>query len=455
MKGIIDASWLFRMNDTIAAISTPIGASGIGIIRLSGDASLKIAKRIFKIKKRLISHRLIYGKIIDPETNSVIDEAFLCYMKKPKTYTREDIVEINVHSSFVVLSRVLSLVIKNGARLATPGEFTKRAFLNGRIDLIQAEAVAKLISSKTELARKISTREIEGNLSSKIKKIKESLLSSLSELEAGLDFEEEIERKKVYNELISIKEELKALSSGYRIGRYLSNSAISVIIGKPNVGKSSILNAIVGRPSAIVTPIPGTTRDIISEIIDIDGIPLKIVDTAGLCKAIDIVEREGIKRALKAIEGADIVICVLDGSSSITEDDIAILERIKNKNAIFAVNKLDLPQKIELSILEKYKKPIVFISCKKKKLSSLFSAIKSLLFSSYDENHIITNIRHKELIERAFNCLDIAIRSYDSGDEIVSFELRDSIKAISELLGEGITNEDILDRIFKTFCIGK
>lgn len=443
------------MNDTIAAISTPIGQGGIGIIRLSGDTSLKIAKKIFKTKKRFLSHRLMYGKIIDPETNSIIDEAFLCYMKKPETYTREDIVEINIHSSFVVLSDVLSLVIKNGARLASPGEFTKRAFLNGRIDLLQAEAVANLVSSKTELARKISTRELIGYLSSKIKKIKESLLSSLSELEASLDFEEEIERERVYNRLISIKKELKALSEGYRVGRYLSNSAIGVIIGKPNVGKSSILNAIVGRDAAIVTPIPGTTRDLISEIINIDGIPLKIVDTAGLCKAIDIIEREGIKRALKAIERADIVICVLDGSSFITKDDIAILEKIKSKNAIFAVNKIDLPQKINLSILEKYKKPIVFISCKKKKLSSLQQAIKNLLFKSYDENHIITNIRHKELIERSFNCLNKAISSWKREDEIVSIELRDSIKAISELLGEGITNDEVLDRIFERFCIGK
>lgn len=443
------------MNDTIAAISTPIGAGGIGIVRLSGKSSLKIIKEIFLSKKRLSSHRLIYGKIIDPEKHCIIDEAFVCYMKAPKTYTREDVVEINIHSSFPVLSEILSLVIRKGARLAEPGEFTKRAFLNGRIDLVQAEAVCNLVLSKTHLARKIALREIEGDLSLKIKKIKEGIISSLSEIEASLDFEEDIEKEKIYQDLISIKKALKSLVEGYKVGKYLSNCAVGVIIGKPNVGKSSILNALTGKDVSIVTPIPGTTRDLVSEIINIDGIPLKIVDTAGLCKAIDIIEKEGIKRALRAIKLADIVICVFDGSSPISEDDIGILERMKNTKAIFAVNKIDLCQRIEIPILERYKKPIVFVSCKRKILSPLEDAIKNLLFSSYDESHIITNIRHKKLLKTSLNCLNRAISSLTLKDEIVSLELRDAVKALSELLGETITNEDILDKIFSKFCIGK
>ncbi len=476
------------MDDTICAISTPIGEAGIGIVRLSGEKSLSIARRIFKTKKRLTSHRLIYGKIIDPEKNSIIDEVLLCYMKAPKTYTKEDIIEINIHSSFAVLSEVLSLVLKEGARLAQPGEFTKRAFLNGRIDLVQAEAVAKIVSSKTDFARLVSERELDGHLSSKIRDIKENLLMIISELEAGLDFEEELElehpstrsqeeerrdqeseirtpehqqkeghqstKEKIRGGILSVKKELKALLNGYKVGRLL-NSAIGVIVGRPNVGKSSILNGIIGRPAAIVTEIPGTTRDLISEIINISGIPLKIVDTAGLCKTIDLIEKEGVKRALKAIDVADIVIYVLDGSSFITEDDIRILEKIKDKNVIFAINKVDLPQRIEVSFLKKYKKPIVFICAKNKKLSSLLEAIKGILFKSYDESHIITSVRHKDLIERSLKFLDCAIKSWNLGDEIISLELRDSINAIAEILGENIRDEDILDRIFSTFCIGK
>jgi len=443
------------MNDTICAISTPIGAGGIGIIRLSGAKSLKIAKRIFRTKKRILSHRLIYGKIFDPNTDSLIDEALLCYMKAPKTYTREDVVEINIHSGYAVLSSVVSIIQKEGARLAEPGEFTKRAFLNGRIDLIQAEAVAKIVQSKTELSRSLAAREIDGDLSIKIRNIKENLTLSLSYIEAGLDFEEEIPKEVVKKEISSALKELNSLLAGYKVGRFLSNCAIGVIIGRPNVGKSSILNSIIGSDVAIVTPIPGTTRDLISEIININGILLKIVDTAGLCNPIDLIEKEGVKRALGAIEKADIIIYVLDGSFPITGDDIEFIEKIKDKNVIFAINKNDLPQRINPLILEKYKKPIVSTSSKYKEVSCLLDAIKKLLFSSYDESHIITSIRHKELIEKSILYLDKALGSFNLGDEIVSIELRQAINTIGEILGEKISDEDILDRIFSTFCIGK
>ncbi|MEW6482664.1 MAG: tRNA uridine-5-carboxymethylaminomethyl(34) synthesis GTPase MnmE [bacterium] len=441
------------MHDTICAISTPIGEAGIGIVRISGGESLKIAKRIFRSKNKLTSHRLIYGKIIDPDSNCIIDEALLCYMKAPKTYTREDVVEINLHSGFAVLSEVLSLVLKEGARLAEPGEFTKRAFLKGRIDLVQAEAVEKIISSKTTLAREISTQQLQGELSLKIRKIRENLLSILSLIEASLDFEEELDRERLFKDIFSIKKELKGFLEGYRTGKFLSNSCIGVIIGRPNVGKSSILNALIGTDRAIVTPIPGTTRDLVSEVINIKGIPLKITDTAGLCDAIDLIEKEGIKRAYKAIENADIVIYVLDGTGIITKDDIAIFEKIKNKSIIFTVNKSDLPKRIDIEVLKKYKKPIVFVSAKRKEVSLLLDEIEKALFSSYDEAHIITSIRHKEAMERSLEHLDRAISSKE--DEVVSIELRDSIDAISEILGENITNEDILDRIFSTFCVGK
>ncbi|HAW49800.1 TPA: tRNA uridine-5-carboxymethylaminomethyl(34) synthesis GTPase MnmE [bacterium] len=439
------------MNDTIAAISTPPGIGGIGIVRISGPKSLKIAKKIFRSKKPIENRKLIYGKIINKD--EVIDEVLLSYHKAPYTYTREDIVEINIHSGLSSLKETLSLVISCGARLAEPGEFTKRAYLSGRIDLSQAEAVSKIVSAKTELARKIAVRELGGSLSLKIKEIREGLLSCLSYIEAGLDFEEELDKEGIYKDTILLKEKLDNLILGYRSGRYLSDCAIGVIVGKPNVGKSSILNALLGTKRAIVTPIPGTTRDLVSEIINIKGIPLKIVDTAGLCFAIDIVEKEGIEMAWAAIETSDIVILVFDGSVSLTDDDLVILEKIKKDNLILCVNKCDLPLAIDISQIKNY--PIVYISAKEGNISPLVSTIEETLFSSFDENNIITSIRHKEAIEKAIFHLERAIHEIDKRDEIASIELRASIDSLSGIIGEKITDEDILDKIFFTFCIGK
>ncbi|PIX87210.1 MAG: tRNA uridine-5-carboxymethylaminomethyl(34) synthesis GTPase MnmE, partial [Nitrospirae bacterium CG_4_10_14_3_um_filter_44_29] len=341
------------LDDTIAAISTPAGEGGIGIVRLSGKDAVKISNRLFhspkgKTLSASASHRIIYGFIKDPATSEAVDEALVSVMRAPNTYTREDIVEINCHGGMSPLRDVLELAVKNGARLAEPGEFTKRAFLNGRLDLSEAEAVLDLIRAKTDESHRIALEQLRGKLSEKILNLREQLTNLCVFIEAYIDFPEEDiglgSRKETIESAAAILKELELLLKSYDEGRFFREGLAATIVGKPNVGKSSLLNALLQKDRAIVTDTPGTTRDTIEEYLNINGLPLRIIDTAGIRESHDMAEKEGVKRSISAMEDADLVIAVIDGSEPLKDEDIEVIEKVKGKNTIIAINKSDLMQ---------------------------------------------------------------------------------------------------------------
>ncbi|MEW6621465.1 MAG: tRNA uridine-5-carboxymethylaminomethyl(34) synthesis GTPase MnmE [bacterium] len=460
---------MYILNDTIAAISTPLGEGGIGIVRLSGKKAIEIADKIFKGKNRIsefTTHTIHYGKIVEANSKEVIDTVLLCVMRAPKTYTCEDVIEINAHGGIVSLNRILETVLSLGARLALPGEFTKRAFLNGRIDLSQAEAVVELIRAKTDLAAKFALSQLSGNLYHEISNLRNQIISLLAEIEASIDFyEEDIEllpNTEILNRLNETKTKIEELIDSAKYGKVLQQGVITTIIGRPNVGKSSLLNALVGQPRAIVTHIPGTTRDTIEETIDIEGIPLKVVDTAGLRHTVDIVEEQGVQRAKKALKLADLIMFVMDGSENITQDDLIIMDELKNKQTIIIINKFDLPQLIEIDKVKNYlpDKPIINLCATqqlglnelKKKIKEIFLAGKILSTDA----PLITNIRHKEALISCLKNINSAIKSIENNlsFEFSSVDLRESLDNLGLIIGETVT-EDILNEIFSKFCIGK
>lgn len=456
---------------TIAAISTAVGEAGIGIVRISGKKSLEIANKIFKgnkVKELNESHskRLIYGHIIDRENNKIIDEVLISYMKAPHTYTREDMVEIYCHGGIISVKKVLDLVLKNGARLAEPGEFTKRAFLNGRLDLSQAEAVIDLIRAKTDKSFEASLNQLEGSVSSKVKEIRDILLDMIAHVEVSIDFPDEDIEDVTYEDLesnaLKVKEKIEKLLETADRGRILRDGLSTVILGKPNVGKSSLLNAILRENRAIVTDIPGTTRDIIEEYVNIDGIPLKIIDTAGIRKTEDIVEKIGVDRAKESVERADLVIGVFDASRELSDEDYQIIDIIKNKKAIVLLNKIDLPNKFDKQHLQSLvgdKKIIETSIASGIGIDELEKSIKDMFYSGEVEIHsdvIITNVRHKNLLEIALENINSALNDIRSHVPIDCIEvyLRSCWDNLGEISGDTI-DEDILDKIFSEFCIGK
>ncbi|MBI5198879.1 MAG: tRNA uridine-5-carboxymethylaminomethyl(34) synthesis GTPase MnmE [Nitrospirae bacterium] len=460
------------LDDTIAAISTPIGEGGIGIVRLSGKDVLRIAGRIFSPARlqtqdsRLKTHTIHYGHIVDPESGNVIDEVLLTFMKAPATYTREDVVEINCHGGIVPLKNVLELCLKEGARLADPGEFTKRAFLNGRIDLTQAEAVIDIIKAKTDRSLKAAMDQLRGSLSLRLNQIRDKLINLTAYIEAHIDFpDEEIDipsREWVETELTGIIIEINDLIRSSDEGKVLREGISTAIIGRPNVGKSSLLNALLMEDRAIVTEIPGTTRDIIEEFINIDGIALKIVDTAGIRKAKGLAEEEGVRRSLRAIDGADLILLVLDGSQVLKEEDRTLFEKVKGRQGVIVLNKNDLPPKIEEDDLSKVigEKPLVKISATEMTgIEELRKEISNLIFNgkvNSQEGAIITKLRHKKNLldakENLENFRDLLAEGQSS--EFLALDLREALDHIGEIVGI-VTTEDILDRIFSEFCIGK
>lgn len=459
-----------KNEDTICAISTPIGEGGIGIVRISGKDAILIADKIFfpKINKKLSalpSHTIHYGEIMD-DSKEKIDEALVSIMKAPNTYTKEDVVEINCHGGAVPLKRVMELVIKNSARLAEPGEFTKRAFLNGRIDLSQAEAVIDIINSKTDDSLRLAVNQLSGILSKKVNAIREELISIIASVEASIDFVDEdiefISRDVMGKRIKKAVDEIDALITTADEGRIYKEGIATAIIGRPNVGKSSLLNALLKEERAIVTPVPGTTRDVIEEWVNIKGMPLRILDTAGIRHTEDIVEIEGVKRSREAIKSADIILLLIDGSVKLNEEDKGLMEEVRDKKLIVLLNKSDLPSLVKKDDIEKAlpEKEIVTISALTGEgVDRLRSVIHGLLFKggiTAGERPIITNLRHKTALEKTKKTLETLEGSLknEMSEEFLAVDLRGALNALGEITGETAT-EDILNRIFEEFCVGK
>lgn len=463
----MDKKWA---EDTIAAISTPLGIGGIGVVRLSGPQALEIALRIFRPKggrkDSLLSHRFYLGEVVRPIDQSVIDEVLLVFMRRPKTYTREDVVEIQCHSGILILKEILEAVLQSGARLAEPGEFTKRAFLNGRIDLTQAEAVIDLISAKTQKALELANRQRSGKLAFQVQQLREELMDLLTYVEAGIDFPEEeipqLSGPELSRRLQDLRHRLQVLIASYAEGKIFREGMAAVIVGRPNVGKSSLLNALLGEERAIVTSIPGTTRDVLEEVINVRGIPLRILDTAGLRHAQDLIEEEGVRRTKKCLQEADLVIWVLDGSEPENSEDLAILSEIRGRNVLVAINKNDLPPKLSLAFLQNElpSAPCISVSALYGKgLEELKDALASLILKdkvSDSAEVIVSNIRHKQSLESAKNALERAIDSLQKNltEEFIALDLRQGWEALGEITGE-TASEEVLERIFSKFCIGK
>ncbi len=442
------------MADTICAISTPIGIGGIAIIRVSGEDSVDIVKKIFKFPEKVESHRIYYGHII--YENEIIDEVLVTVMLAPKSYTRENVVEINCHGGYIVAKKILEILLKIGARLAEPGEFTKRAFLNGRIDLIQAEAVVNVINSKSEVALKIFEKQLKGETRKRIEDLKENFIEISSYLESYIDFDEDVEDidlNKIKVQLKKIYEKIVEIIDNYKKVKNFIEGVNIVIAGAPNSGKSSLLNYFLKTNRAIISEIPGTTRDTIEEEIFLKNFPVKLIDTAGIRETEDIIEKEGVKRTFDKLEDADIVIYLYDIEKGLDDYEVDLIKKLKNeKKIIVCANKIDKVENINIS------KDILPISVKKNiNLNILEDKIVKLLEdnSLTDDSLLITNIRQKKIFENIKNILERVLNNFQNYYiDMLAVEIREILNEIGKLTGE-ITTEDILDNIFSQFCIGK
>ena len=455
---------------TIAAISTATGNGGIGIIRMSGKKCFEILEKIFipynKKNNEINGYTIKFGYIVDPETKEKIDEVLVSFFIEPKSYTTENMCEINSHGGIVVEKKILELCLRNGAEIAEAGEFTKRAFLNGRIDLAQAESVIDLINSKTDNEAKASINQLEGNLSKKIHSIRDKLLDVMADIEADIDYPEydieEVTNSKIKNILEEIRNDLYKLSNSFENGKILKEGVKTIILGKPNAGKSSLLNTILEEERAIVSEYAGTTRDTIEEFVNINGISLKLIDTAGIRETEDKIEEIGVKRALKLSEDADLIIAIFDGSKQLDKEDNEILNIIKNKKAIILLNKMDLG---DLNFenddtIKKSCKNIIKISAKNGEgVDVLYNTISEMFKTNeiaMNDGVIITNIRHKNQVDKAIKSVEEAIVSNESGlpIDIVSIPIKQILADLSAITGEDVS-EDIINEIFSKFCLGK
>ncbi|WP_038055093.1 tRNA uridine-5-carboxymethylaminomethyl(34) synthesis GTPase MnmE [Thermodesulfobacterium hydrogeniphilum] len=458
--------------DTIAAIATPPGKGAIGVIKISGEEAFSILKKIFKPfkpREKFESHKLYYGFIVNPRDSKIIDEVLVVYMKKPKTYTREDVVEIYAHSGYYILKKILELVFFAGARPAQPGEFTLRAYLNGRIDLSQAEAIQELIYAKTETALNLALNNLLGKLSEKINILREKLMEILVQVESAIDFpEEDIEILEPENLSIKIKKEIlpiiESFIKNYEEGKIYKEGISLVIAGKPNVGKSSLMNALLKEERAIVTPVPGTTRDFLEEEATIEGLPVKLIDTAGLRETEDIVEKIGVERAKKKFKEADLILFLVDVSKPPSEEDFQIYQEVKNFPHLVLLNKIDIiPNYLEIwkeKLLEWKIENFLEISVKEhinldKLTKNIFEKITSERATEIPE--IVPNLRQKLALEKAKEFLLNALKEIEKPNplpELIAIEIRGALSSLSEIIGE-VTTEDLLSQIFSTFCIGK
>ncbi|WP_026573827.1 tRNA uridine-5-carboxymethylaminomethyl(34) synthesis GTPase MnmE [Bacillus sp. UNC438CL73TsuS30] len=458
--------------DTIAAISTPMGEGAIAIVRLSGDDAFKIADKVFKSisGKRLIdmaSHTIHYGHLIDPKNGQVVEEVMVSLMKGPKTFTKEDVVEINCHGGIVSVNRVLQLILNNGARLAEPGEFTKRAFLNGRIDLSQAEAVMDLIRAKTDRAMNVALGQMEGRLSRLIRGLRQEILEILAHVEVNIDYPEyddveEMTHKMLKEKAAYVREEIKKLLQTSQQGKILREGLSTVIVGRPNVGKSSLLNSLVHENKAIVTDIPGTTRDVIEEYVNVRGVPLRLLDTAGIRETEDIVERIGVERSRQVLREADLILLVLNYSDELTMEDENLFKAVEDMDVIVIVNKTDLPQKIDLDRVKDLTASHRLVTTsilEDRGVDQLEEAISSLFFAGSIEAGDMTyvsNSRHIALLNQALHSIEEAIDGVELGTpiDIVQIDLTRVWELLGEVIGDSV-HESLIDQLFSQFCLGK
>ncbi|GGI42867.1 tRNA uridine-5-carboxymethylaminomethyl(34) synthesis GTPase MnmE [Mammaliicoccus stepanovicii] len=456
--------------DTITSISTPMGEGAIAIVRLSGPDALNIADRIYKGKNKLASvasHTINYGHIIDPSTDEVVEEVMVAVMKAPKTFTREDIVEINCHGGLVTVNRVLELTLSNGARMAEPGEFTKRAFLHGRIDLSQAEAVMDFIRAKTERASKVALGQMEGRLSELIKGLRQSILEILAQVEVNIDYPEYDDVEEATNQFLLkeakyIETEIDKLLNTGQQGKIMREGLSTVIVGKPNVGKSSMLNNLIQDNKAIVTEVAGTTRDVLEEYVNVRGVPLRLVDTAGIRETEDIVEKIGVERSRKALSEADLILFVLNYNEALTENDYQLFDIIKDEDAIVIINKMDLEQNLDMNELKEMigDHPLVQTSMiEQKGIDELEEKISELFFGGQVQSQDMTyvsNSRHIALLKDAKSSINDAIHSAEDGIpiDIVQIDLIKTWELLGEVIGEE-ARDSLIDQLFSQFCLGK
>ena len=454
---------------TIASISTAPGIGGIGIIRMSGKECFEILDKIFKAKNpqkidEIKGYTIKYGNIVDDE--NIVDEVLVSYFKAPKSYTAENMCEINTHGGNIVLKKILELCLKNGAEMAQPGEFTQRAFLNGRIDLVQAESVIDIINAKSEKEAQTGIKQLEGELSKKIKEIKQDILDVLVNIEVSIDYPEydveEVQNDEALNMLDKVRTKLQLLEKSFDSGKILKNGIKTAIIGKPNAGKSSLLNAILKEDRAIVTEFKGTTRDTIEEMVNLNGIPINLVDTAGIRETTDEVEKIGIKKSRKIAEEADLLIAIFDSSKELEQEDLEILEMIKNRKSIIILNKIDLDQKIkedDIRLTEVTSNIISISALNKIGIEKLASTIEKLFnFNEIqlDNELVVTNVRHKNLITKAIKNAEDARMALKQNMpiDIVTIFIKNIMDDMGEITGE-ITTEDVINEIFSKFCLGK
>lgn len=457
--------------DTIAAIATPFGTSGTGKVRMSGPEAIEIGNKIFQASSNIKlteakSHTAHHGYVVNPKSKKTIDEVLAILMINPRSFTGENVVEFDCHGGMVPLESVLELLLENGARMAEPGEFSRRAFMNGKLDMAQAEAIIDVINSKTEKSLSIAMEQLKGGLSDKVNNIKDKVVTLLAHLEASIDFpEDEIEgfdSSQLNERLNEVEKPLKELIKTSKQGKLYQEGIKTVIAGKPNVGKSSLLNYLLQENRAIVTDIPGTTRDVIEEYINLDGIPLKIIDTAGVRESDDVVEQIGVKKTRTSLEKADLVLMMLDVSQGLTEEDIKVYNLIKKQPTIVVINKTDLDKKVDVEKMQKKFKehPLLLISVKEEQgLEELKNTILEEILQekiNTDNEVLVTKVRHRDALIRALDSLQKVKESLDDGMpyDFLTIDLKDVLFNLSSITGETVT-EDIIDQIFSDFCLGK
>ena len=455
--------------DTITAISTPIGEGAIAIVRLSGPDAIRIANELFQGKdlEAVESHTIHYGKVMDPETNEIADEVMLSVMRAPKTFTREDIVEINCHGGMVAVNRVLDIILGKGARIAEPGEFTKRAFLNGRIDLSQAEAVMDLIRAKTDKAMSVALKQMDGRLSGLIQKYRQSLLETVAHVEVNIDYPEYDDVEEMSHEMMrektkAVHAEIEELLSVAKQGKILREGLATAIIGRPNVGKSSLLNTLVQENKAIVTDIPGTTRDIIEEYVNVRGVPLRLVDTAGIRETEDIVEKIGVERSRQALMESDLVLFVLNYNDALTKEDLALFEVVRGLEFIVIINKTDLEQQLDLEQVKQLAgdHPVISTSLiQEEGIDELEAAIAGTFFSGdleVGDMTYVSNVRHIQLLKQAKQALEDAMEALELGMplDIVQIDVTRTWEFLGEIIGD-TASDGLINQLFSQFCLGK